>query len=135
MKTQAIKHKSQAALSTLCWGIYMMLNGVSMIIYPNGVLAMMGFEPTNELWIRLAGLLALVLGFYYVQMGRHHFIPFYTWKVIGHAGGILIMTGFYLQGLAPATIFLLCLSDALAAIWTAYGKYYDQKQIMVATAS
>jgi hypothetical protein len=87
MKTQFFNHKSQAALSTLCWGLYMILNGVNMIVHPNGGLTAMGFEPTAEVWIRMVGLLALVLGFYYLQMGRYNFTPFYTWKLTGHVGG------------------------------------------------
>ncbi len=129
MKTQLIKHKSQAALSTFWWGIYMSVNGISLIVYPNGTLATMGFEPTQEIWIRMAGLLALVLGFFYVQLGRFHFTPFYNWKVTGHVVGILTMTLFYLQGLAPSAIFMLCLTDGLAALWTIWGKYQDNKQL------
>ena len=102
METLLIKRKSQAALSTFCWGIYMIIKGLSMVIYPNNALATMGFEPTVEIWIRMTGLLALVLGYFYVQMGRYHFTPFYTWKVVGHAWGILIMILFYLQDLVPA---------------------------------
>jgi hypothetical protein len=134
MKTQFFNHKSQAALSTLCWGLYMILNGISLIVHPNGGLTAMGFEPTEEVCIRMAGLLALVLGFYYLQMGRYNFTPFYTWKLTGHAGGILIMTLLYQQGLAPSTIFIFCLSDALAAHWTAWGIYYDRKQALHAVA-
>ncbi len=128
MKTQTHKNKSQAAFSTLCWGLYMFVNGTSMMLYPSHTLEMMGMATTVDIWIRMAGLLALVLGFYYVQMGRYYFAPFYSWKMIGHAAGILIMTLFYLLGLAPATIFLLCLTDALAALWTAWGMAQDRKK-------
>ena len=129
MKTTFFNFKSQAALSTLCWGVYLMLNGTSMIVQPNAVLATMGFEPTKDIWIRMAGLLALVLGFFYVQVGRYHFVPFYTWKLIGHSVGIVIMTLFYLQGLAPAPILTLCFSDALAAAWTGWGIFLDRKKV------
>ncbi|WP_224996216.1 hypothetical protein [Cesiribacter sp. SM1] len=128
MKTTLLKPKSQAALSTLCWGVYVILNGLSMTIDPEGTLKMMGFSPGAETGIRMAGLLALVLGFYYVQMGRHNFVPFYTWKVIGHVGGILIMTLFYFQNLVPASIFIICFSDGLAALWTSWGLIYDRKK-------
>ncbi|MEK6478807.1 hypothetical protein WJR50_14770 [Catalinimonas sp. 4WD22] len=132
MKTQIFKHRSHAALSSLCWGVYMILNGISMIIQPNSMLETMGFEPTVEIWIRMAGLLALVLGYYYVQMGRYHFLPFYTWKIIGHIAGIIIMTTFYLQGLAPGSILMLCLGDMLAALWTAWGIFEDRKRAIPA---
>ena len=130
MKTHILKNKSQAALSTLCWGFYMVLNGLSMIIHPNATLAAMGFELTTEIWIRMVGLLSLVLGFYYIQMGRYYFAPFYTWKIIGHISGILIMTFFYLQDLVPATVFMICFSDALAAAWTAWGISQDRKKAL-----
>ncbi|WPP49342.1 hypothetical protein [Catalinimonas niigatensis] len=133
MKTQTLKNKSQAAFSTLCWGFYMILNGLSMIIFPNATLAAMGFELTTEILIRMLGLLSLVLGFYYIQMGRYYFAPFYSWKIMGHISGILIMTFFYLQGLAPATIFMICLSDAMAAAWTAWGISQDRKKALQAT--
>ena len=128
MTIQTRKTKSQAALSTLAWGIYMIVVGLSLIVFPNGVLVTMGFEPTQEVWIRIGGLLALALGFYYVQLGRFPFAPFYPWKVMAHVGGVLIMTSFYLQGLAPANIFLFALADTLAALWTAWGIKQDRKR-------
>lgn len=128
METHFFKPKGRAALSTLCWGIYVIVNGVSMIIDPKGTLELMGFSPAAEMGIRMAGLLALVLGFYYVQMGRYDFTPFYTWKIMGHTAGILIMTLLYLQHLVPANIFIICLSDGLAALWTAWGISQDRKK-------
>lgn len=132
MKTLKIKTKSQAALSTFCWGIYMSLNGLGMVIFPNVALAAMGFEPTVEIWIRMVGLLSLVLGFYYVQMGRYQFSPFYLWKVVGHAGGILIMILFYFQDLISSNILMICLTDALAALWTVWGINEDRKKTLIA---
>jgi hypothetical protein len=128
MKSINMKENGQAALSTFFWGIYMALNGISMVTYPNLGLTLMGFEPTQEVYIRLTGLLALVLGFYYIQFGRYYFQPFYYWKVTGHLAGIFIMIFFYLTGLASASILIFCLFDAMAAVWTAWGIIYDQKK-------
>jgi len=55
---------SNAAKSILVFGIYLVVIGLGFLVVPNTVLALFGFPTTNEPWIRVVGLLVLILGYY-----------------------------------------------------------------------
>lgn len=58
---------SKATISILVFGVYLVLLSAILILAPNVLLWFFGIPPTNEVWIRVAGVLALILGFYYLQ--------------------------------------------------------------------
>lgn len=54
-----------AALSVKVFGIYAMLTGVGLFAVPDLVLAPLGISAPTEVWIRVLGALAFVLGYCY----------------------------------------------------------------------
>ena len=50
--------------------IYVVLTGLQLIFIPNVLLAMFGFEPTTEIWIKVLGLVVLSLAFCYYGIGK-----------------------------------------------------------------
>ena len=62
--------------SIFFFGIYVALLGILLVFVPNALLGVVEIPPTDEIWIRLAGMLLLILGFFYVQTGRHNMVPF-----------------------------------------------------------
>ncbi len=51
-----------AALTAKVFGVYAGLMGLALLCVPDLVLPVLGFPQTMETWVRVAGALALVLG-------------------------------------------------------------------------
>ena len=61
---------SRSAQSIFFFGLYLFLLGILLVFLPNALLGLVDIPPTNEVWIRLAGMLLLILGFFYVSQIR-----------------------------------------------------------------
>jgi uncharacterized protein YjeT (DUF2065 family) len=64
------RRMSAAAASILAFGIYLVALGTGLLLAPNGMLALFGRPSTSEPWLRVVGLVALVLGTYYAAAAR-----------------------------------------------------------------
>lgn len=57
------------------WQLYItahtFLFGIPFLLFPNKVLPLLGFEPTDEPWIKVAGILFLVIGTTALSVVRH----------------------------------------------------------------
>jgi len=109
---------SRSALSVFVFGIYVAVLGLLLIADPNPLLALVGIAPTDEVWIRLAGMLLLILGFFYVQAGRADLVPFFRWTLVTRLGAAVFVTGFVLAGWIGPVIILFWLGDLAGALWT-----------------
>ena len=85
---------SNAAKSILVHGIYLLGLGVVMITIPNVPLKIFGLPETNEVWIRVVGMLSLVVGYYYIQSARRDETVFFRSTILGS----LLMRPFALSG-------------------------------------
>ena len=109
---------SRVAISLLVFGIYLVINGLACAFAPNALLGMFGQPRTIEPWIRNAGVLMLVIGFYYVQVARADLRPFYLWTVYARLGTFAVFVLFIVLRWAPTTLGLFAAIDLLGAIWT-----------------
>src|SRR5215212_10776202 len=109
---------SQAAKSLFVFGIYLCVLGLILLLVPNLILQVFGVPPTNEVWIRINGMLVLCLSFYYVQVARNELTVFIRWTVWARMAVIIYFAAFVLLVSAPKALLLFGLIDLLAAIWT-----------------
>ena len=58
---------SKSARSIFVFSIYMFVLGLILIVIPNVLLNLFTLPETNEVWIRVVGMLILILGFYYLD--------------------------------------------------------------------
>jgi hypothetical protein len=72
---------SRPARSILVFGVLLLVSGAGLAFVPNAVLGLLGFPETREVWIRLAGILTAIAGFYDVRFARVEFRPFFRWSV------------------------------------------------------
>lgn len=107
-----------AATSIRVFGIYLMLLGPVVIAAPNVVLALFGLPPTSEVWLRVVGLLAAILGYYYVQAARHGLLPFYRASVPARAMAFLGFVAFFLLRFVKPPLILFGVVDLSGAAWT-----------------
>ncbi|TAH10730.1 MAG: hypothetical protein EAZ12_04605 [Sphingobacteriia bacterium] len=61
-----------ASKSIYYFGFYLYVVGASLIFMPNFLLSTIQIPETNEVWIRVTGVLALCLGYYYHRAGAEN---------------------------------------------------------------
>jgi hypothetical protein len=117
----------RAATTIRIFGIYLMLLGAAVIAAPNLVLALFGLPPTSEVWLRVVGLLAAILGYYYFQAARHDLVPFYRASVPARVFAFLSFVAFVLFGLVKPSLILFGAFDLLGAAWTFFALRSSQQ--------
>ncbi len=112
---------SRATISIFVFGVYAMLAGLGFIFIPNVLLSLFGLPATNEVWIRVVGLLAFFVGGYYLVAARNDLIPYYQASVvfrIPFASGLFL---FVLLGYSKPGLAIIGVVDILGAVWTWWG--------------
>ncbi len=100
------------------FGCYMLLLSVPLLLAPNLLLGLFGFALTDEVWIRVVGLLVLYLGAYYVLAGRNDILPFISATVPIRASVLPIFAVFVAAEMVSPMLLVLGLADVIGAAWT-----------------
>ena len=109
---------SNSARSVFVFGLYLVVLGVVLLVAPNFLLGMFFLPSTTEVWVRVVGMLALLLGFYYTQTARKEMTDFFQLTVYARSTVILFFAAFVLFGFASPPLILFGVADLLGAIWT-----------------
>ncbi|MDP3815987.1 hypothetical protein [Pseudomonas sp.] len=109
---------SPSAKSVFVFGCYLLLLGIPLLLAPNLLLEVFGFPPTQEVWIRIVGLLVLYLGVYYVLAGRKEIRAFISATVPVRASVLLFFSIFVANAMVSPMLLVLGLPDLLGAFWT-----------------
>ncbi len=118
---------SKSAKSMFIFALYLFILGPMLLIIPNVLLAPFGFPEANEVWVRITGMLVIILGYYYVQAARNELKAFFKATVIGRISVLVFFAVFVLLDYAPPTLILLTLPDTGGAIWTALSLKTEKK--------
>ena len=117
-RTKGEEEMSYSAKTVFVFGIYLVVLGITLIAAPNLLLAAFGFPATNEVWIRVVGMLVLILAFYYTQAARKALTVFFQWTVYARASVFVFFLALVVLGLTKAALILFGAVDLLGAIWT-----------------
>jgi hypothetical protein len=109
---------NNASRSILIFGIYVVIVGLTLIVIPNTLLVLLGFPTVTEVWVRVLGVLAAILGLYYVQAAREHNVGFYRMTIWGRALFMASLTALGLLTPGHAPLILFGLVDLAFAAWT-----------------
>ena len=109
---------TRAALSVLVFGFYVLALGVWLVVAPNFILSLFGVPLVSDVWIRVAGMLLILIGYFYLQAARHALTPFFSLTVHARSAVIVFFAGFVLLGLAKPVLLLFGLVDLAGALWT-----------------
>ena len=107
-----------AAISVLVYGIYLFANGVGLLCAPNIPLGLLGLPPTQEPWVRVLGLVAGEVGFYFAFAALRGVAGLFRATV--HARGVagLTLIALMVLGLGPVQLSLFAAVDLASAFWT-----------------
>lgn len=109
---------SKSALSLFVFSVYLFVLGIILIVIPNVLLSLFSFPETNEVWIRVVGMLLFILGFYYFQASKSEIKKFFQWTVYARTAVLLFFIVFVLLNFSPPILILFGFIDAVAALWT-----------------
>lgn len=100
------------------WAIYLLGLGTILVIAPNTLLMAFGFEPTEEVWIRVVGVLVLVLAYYSWNAALTDGRTYMEWTVTARAAVPVFFIVFVALGLAKPVLVLFGLVDLAGAMLT-----------------
>ena len=109
---------SKSAQSLFVFSIYQFILGLILLVLPNVLLNLFFLPETNEVWIRVVGMLVLILGFYDFQASKNEMINFFQWSVYARAMVPIFFIVFVLLDFAPPVLILFGIFDAAGALWT-----------------
>lgn len=107
-----------AARSVCYFGFYLYITGLALITVPNLFLRTMQLPETNEVWIRIVGVLVFCLGFYYHRSSIYNNVSFLKLTIPARIFAALCFFSFVVLKLGPPMLAVFGAVDLLAAIWT-----------------
>ena len=111
---------SNAAKSIFVHGIYLLGLAVVLLTIPNVPLKIVGLPETNEVWIRVVGMMSLVLGYYFVQSARRDETGFFHSTILPRSSAIVFFIIFVMLGFAPINLLILIAVDPVFILWTVW---------------
>jgi hypothetical protein len=90
------------------------------MVVPNMFLHILQIPETNEVWIRIVGVLAFVLGFYYHRTGVQNNVSFFKLTVPTRIFVFIAFTAFVLLTYISPILIGIGAVDLIGAAWTYY---------------
>lgn len=110
---------SKARLSLLVFGLYMVFAvGIGFMLIPIQILHLFGLTAGDDVWIRFVGMLASILGIYYIQVARTKLDAFIPWTVAGRYYAAAFMVLLVLLKMVGASLLIFAAIDIAGATWT-----------------
>jgi hypothetical protein len=124
-----VSEMSKAARSLFVFGIYLVALGLFLLIAPNTLITPFGLPETPDVWIRVVGMLLVLLAYYEIQAARAEMTVFFRWSVVARATVIVFFTAFVLADLVKPILLLFGGVDLAAAAWTYLALQSDARTI------
>jgi hypothetical protein len=109
---------TSAVFSIKVFGTYVIVTGLGLMLIPNLWLAPLGLPATDEIWVRVLGLVAFVLGFYYWANALANVRSFFVASLYGRSIFCVGCIGLVVFAAAPWQIIIFGVVDLAGAAWT-----------------
>jgi hypothetical protein len=84
---------------------------------PNTLLSLVGMPETNEVWIRILGVVAILLALYYFDAARNNSRGFFAASILGRGFSTAALVVFWATG-QPWQLLIFAGVELAGAIWT-----------------
>ena len=108
-----------AALTIRVFGVYVVLTGIGLLVAPNLMLSLFGLPAPTEVWVRVLGALAAVVGYYYWACGTADAKVFFKATIPGRLAFCALCVALVAFAGAPLPLLAFGVVDVLGAAWTA----------------
>jgi hypothetical protein len=110
---------NKAQVSLFVFGLYLIIVvGLGFMLAPMFVLDLFGLSAGDDAWIRFVGMLASVIGIYYVLAARANLDRLFQWTVPVRFYAAAFMVLIVVSGKVGPSVLLFAAIDAGAATWT-----------------
>ena len=109
---------SKSAKTVLFFSYYLFIVGIQLLFIPNFFTKTAQLPESHEPYIRIVGVLALILGLYYHQSAKNELTPFLKTTIWGRAFYFLSAVGLVVFKIAPPVFIAFGVVDLLGAVWT-----------------
>jgi len=109
---------SPAAKSVYYFGFYLYLVSLTLVFFPNILLGVLHIPETNEVWIRVLGVLVGLIGFYYHRSGAKNISAFFPLTVPTRTVVLLSFIVFVVLKMASPVLIGFGAVDFAGALWT-----------------
>lgn len=108
-----------ASTSIKIFGLYVVIIGLGLVFAPGLVLAPLGLPVPVEVWVRVLGVVAAILGYYYWVCGSANVVEFFRASIRGRIGFAVLVVLLIVLFKAPLQLLLFAGVDLAGAVWTA----------------
>ncbi|NNF24915.1 MAG: hypothetical protein HKN63_08950 [Rhodobacteraceae bacterium] len=106
-------------LSMQAFGLYLILvAGLGLIFVPHFMLGMFGLSAGDDAWVRMVGMLASIIGAYYMVAATTGAQEFIRWSIPLRVYAASFMVFLFISGTLPVGILLFAATELAGAIWT-----------------
>ena len=110
---------TKSQFSLFIFGLYMVfVVGMGFMFVPMFILDLFGLTAGDDVWIRMVGMLASIIGAYYVLAVRAGLDRFIPWTVVMRYYAAAFMVMMVILGKIGPALLLFAAIDASAATWT-----------------
>ena len=109
---------TKSAQTLFFFALYLFGLSVVLLVAPNLLLTTFRLPPTDEVWIRVVGMLVGFLGLYYVSAARANLLPILEMSVRARTSVPVFFGVFVAMGWVSPMLLLFGAVDLLGAIWT-----------------
>jgi hypothetical protein len=106
-------------LTMQVFGLYLVvMAGLGFMLAPHFLLGLFGLIAGDDAWIRMVGMLASIIGAYYLLAAQSGVQVLYRWSIPIRIYAASFMILLFLLGTLPAGILLFAAVDFFGALWT-----------------
>jgi len=109
---------SPAGRSIVVFGIYVSAIGIGFFFAPNIILPILGLPLSADFWVRITGIVACVIGYYYLVSARAELTTFFRASTYARTGVCVAVLLLVLTNSAPFALLPLGIIDLIGAAWT-----------------
>jgi hypothetical protein len=111
------KTTGPAAMSFFVFGLYMTVLGIALVLAPNPLLSLVGIAETTEVWVRVVGVLVVVIGILDVLIAQADLRVVMRWGIYLRSGAAASLVAFAAADLVEPGILIFAAVDALSVAW------------------
>jgi hypothetical protein len=111
---------SKSAFSLRVFSFYIFIVGVVLIADPNWLLSLFGVPETHEVWIRIVGMLMLIIGFIDFMASGNEMRLLFLWSVYARLAVTIFLVSFVVLAYAPPIILMFAAIEVAGASWTGF---------------
>ena len=110
---------NNAERSLFVFGLYLVIVvGCGFLFMPTFVLDTFGLKYGDDTWPRFVGLLASIIGVYYIVAARYKLQQMFLWTVWMRSYVVVFMIAMFVLGKIGSPVLIFAAADAAGAAWT-----------------